>query len=110
MSNLGYLIKEGFKNILNNRMMSLASIGVLISCLVLTGSAVMLTVNVTNSVDSVSDSNVTKHFTSADTKINAYVIELDSDGNATSKVIEYETGDQAVYRLGDHDAAEIKTR
>lgn len=26
------------------------------------------------------------------------------------EVIEYETGDQAVYRLGDHDAAEIKTR
>ena len=62
MSSFGYLIKEGFKNLLNNRMMSLASIGVLISCLVLTGSAVMLTVNVTNSVDSVSDSNVTKVF------------------------------------------------
>lgn len=62
MSSFGYLIKEGFKNLFNNRMMSLASIGVLISCLVLTGSAVWLTVNVTNSVDSVSDSNVTKVF------------------------------------------------
>ena len=59
MSSLGYLIKEGFKNLFNNRMMSLASIGVLISCLVLTGSAVMLTVNVTNIVDSVSDKNLT---------------------------------------------------
>ncbi|MBR1533649.1 MAG: permease-like cell division protein FtsX, partial [Ruminococcus sp.] len=62
MSSFGYLIKEGFKNLFNNRMMSLASIGVLVSCLVLTGSAVWLTVNVTNSVDSVSDSNVTKVF------------------------------------------------
>lgn len=62
MSSFGYLIKEGFKNLFNNRMMSIASIGVLISCLVLTGSAVWLTVNVTNSVDSVSDSNVTKVF------------------------------------------------
>lgn len=62
MSSFGYLIKEGFKNLFNNRMMSLASIGVLISCLVLTGSAVLLTVNVTSSVDSVSDSNVTKVF------------------------------------------------
>lgn len=59
MSSIGYLIKEGFKNIFNNRMMSLASIGVLISCLVLTGSAVLLTVNVTNIVDSVSDKNLT---------------------------------------------------
>ena len=62
MSSLGYLIKEGFKNIFNNRMMSLASVGVLISCLVLTGSAVMLTVNVTGIVDSVGDTNVTKVF------------------------------------------------
>lgn len=60
MSNLGYLIKEGFKNIFNNRMMSLASIGVLISCLVLTGSAVMLSVNVSNIVADVGDGNATK--------------------------------------------------
>lgn len=36
-----------------------------------------------------SDSNITKQFTSADTKINTYVIELDSDGNPTSNVIGY---------------------
>ena len=62
MSSLGYLIKEGFKNIFNNRMMSLASIGVLISCLVLTGSAIMLSVNVSDFVESVGDSNATKVF------------------------------------------------
>lgn len=62
MSSLGYLIKEGFKNLMHNRLMTLASIGVLISCLVLTGSAVMLTVNVSNIVDSVGDTNVTKVF------------------------------------------------
>ena len=62
MSSFGYLIKEGFINLAHNRLMSLASIGVLISCLVLTGSAVMLTVNVSNIVDSVGDTNVTKVF------------------------------------------------
>lgn len=62
MSNLGYLIKEGFKNLFNNRMMSLAAIGVLISCLVLTGSAAMLSINVSNIVDEVGDANVTKVF------------------------------------------------
>ena len=62
MSSFGYLIKEGFKNIFNNRMMTLAAIGVLISCLVLTGSAFMLTVNVYDIVDSVGDANVTKIF------------------------------------------------
>ena len=62
MSSFGYLIKEGFKNLVHNRLMTLASIGVLISCLVLTGSAVMLTVNVSHIVDSVGDTNVTKVF------------------------------------------------
>ena len=59
LSSFGYLIKEGFKNIWSNRMMSLASIGVLISCLVLTGSALLLSVNVSTVVDSVGGSNVT---------------------------------------------------
>lgn len=61
-SSLGYLIKEGFKNIWSNRMMSLASIGVLISCLLLTGSALMLSVNVSTIVESVGGTNVTKVF------------------------------------------------
>ena len=55
-----------------------------------------------------SDSNITKRFTSADTMINAYVIELDSDGNATSKVIEYDTGktDVSVTIVGSERAFE----
>ena len=62
MSSFGYLIKEGFKNLFHNRLMTLASMGVLISCLVLTGSAVMLTINASDIVDSVGDTNVTKVF------------------------------------------------
>ena len=62
MSSFGYLIKEGFKNIWTNRMMTLASVGVLISCLVLTGSAIMLTVNVSDMVETVSDNNATRVF------------------------------------------------
>lgn len=58
-STFSYLIREGFKNVWSNRMMSLASVGVLISCLVLTGSALMLTINVSTIVESVGDSNVT---------------------------------------------------
>lgn len=58
-SSFGYLIKEGFKNVWSNRIMSLASVGVLISCLILTGSAIMLSVNVSTVVESVGESNVT---------------------------------------------------
>ena len=59
------------------------------------GSAIVtiLTVMAVTSLGSAltakSDSNITKQFTSADMKINAYVIELDPDGNPTSNVIGY---------------------
>lgn len=59
ISSFGYLIKEGVKNVWNNRIMSIASICVLISCLVLTGSAVLLSMNVAKVVESVGDSNET---------------------------------------------------
>lgn len=59
IGSMGYLLKEGFKNVWNNRIMSIASIGVLISCLVLTGTAALLSMNVAKVVESVGDSNVT---------------------------------------------------
>lgn len=59
ISSIGYLIKEGIKNTWTNRMMSLASIGVLVSCLVLTGAAVMVSMNVKSMVDKVGNKNVT---------------------------------------------------
>lgn len=57
MRGLGYLIREGFKSIWNNRMMSLASIGVLVSCLLITGAAELLSMNVNNVVESVGKEN-----------------------------------------------------
>ena len=48
-SSFGYLLKEGAKNIYNNRLMSAASVGVLMACLLLIGSSVLLSWNV-NSV------------------------------------------------------------
>ena len=59
ISGFGYLIKEGLKNVWNNRLMSIASICVLVSCLVLTGSAVLLSMNVSQVVESVGNSNET---------------------------------------------------
>lgn len=57
MRGLGYLIREGIKSVWNNRMMSLASIGVLASCLVITGAAVLLSINVSYVVDSLGQEN-----------------------------------------------------
>lgn len=50
-----YLVKQGFKNLWNNRLMSLASVGVLVSCMLLIGAAALLSVNISNVVDAVED-------------------------------------------------------
>ncbi len=57
MIGLGYLTKEGIKSVWNNRMMSAASIGVLVSCLLITGVAVLLSLNVARIVDTVGKDN-----------------------------------------------------
>lgn len=57
-SSLKYLIKEGFRNTWTNRMMSIASICVLLSCLVLIGSASMLFLNINSVVERVEQENV----------------------------------------------------
>lgn len=61
-SGFGYLIKEGIKSIWTNRMMSIASVGVLISCLLLTGAAQLLSVNVSSAIESIGGTNVTRVF------------------------------------------------
>lgn len=59
MKGFGYLVKEGFRNVWSNRIMSIASICVLISCLVLTGAAALFSMNVSKMVDEVGESNET---------------------------------------------------
>ena len=55
--NFGYLLKEGVKNLWKNRTMSIASIGVLISCLLLTGCAGLVSVNLTSMMSSIEGNN-----------------------------------------------------
>ncbi|MCL2857481.1 MAG: permease-like cell division protein FtsX [Oscillospiraceae bacterium] len=57
LHNIGYLLKEGFKNVARNRMMSFACIGVLVACMLLIGGAAMVSLNVNAMVDFVEDQN-----------------------------------------------------
>ena len=56
--NINYLTKEGVRNVWSNRLMSIASIAVLSSCLVLIGCAIMLFVNINSMLENVEDQNV----------------------------------------------------
>lgn len=66
-SSLKYLIKEGFRNSWTNRMMSIASISVLLCCLVLIGSASMIFLNINSLVDRIEDENVIMVYIEDDT-------------------------------------------
>ena len=57
-SSLRYLFKEGVRNTWTNRMMSIASICVLLSCLVLIGSASMIFLNINSLIERIENENV----------------------------------------------------
>lgn len=57
LHSMGYLFKEGLKSLWKNRTMSIASIGVLISCLLMTGVAGLLSVNLSQTMESIEGNN-----------------------------------------------------
>lgn len=60
IKSFSYLLKEGLKNIWSNRTMSLASVCVLISCLLLTGAAVLFSFNINTAMKSIEGENSIK--------------------------------------------------
>ncbi len=58
MGNLGYLTKEGFRNLKVNKLMSIASVTVLFSCLFLIGMAFMIIVNIGSFISNIEAENV----------------------------------------------------
>lgn len=62
LSSFKYLVKEGFRNLWTNRLMSLASMGVLICCLLLMGCAALVSVNISNMMGYLTDKNAVMVF------------------------------------------------
>ena len=61
-NNFKYLVREGFRNAWANRLMTLASVGVLVCCLVLMGSAILVSVNISNIMHLFEEKNVVMVF------------------------------------------------
>lgn len=57
-TSLKYLTHEGFRNVWVNRLMSLASVTVLMACLIIMGAGIMIYFNINNVVDKVQSQNV----------------------------------------------------
>lgn len=57
-ASLGYLTREGFRNIWVNRLLTLATVFVLVSCLVIVGSGTLIYLNITAALDLIGAQNV----------------------------------------------------
>lgn len=103
MRGLGYLIKEGLKNVWNNRMMSLASVGVLVSCLLITGAAVLLSMNVNSVVGSVGKDNQITVFLNDDVNELSAVMEIAPKIRELPNIEEciFYSKDEAIMKLQD---------
>ncbi len=66
MRSIGYLFVEGFKSLWKNRTMSFASVAVLISCLLLTGVAALVSINMDNTMASIEETNSISVYIEAD--------------------------------------------
>lgn len=58
MNNVKYLTKEGFRNLRVNKLMSIASVTVLFSCLMIMGIAFMLLVNIETFITGIESENI----------------------------------------------------
>ena len=58
MGSMKYLVGEGVKNTWVNRLMSLASVGVLVACMVIIGLAILISENVNKAVGNLEQQNV----------------------------------------------------
>lgn len=89
-SSLRYLIKEGFRNTWTNRMMSIASIAVLMCCLVLMGAASMIFLNIESLLGVIEEENVVMVYVEDDTtdeELEAMETELSAISNV--KTVEF---------------------
>ncbi len=88
-ASLSYLTKEGFRNIRSNKLMSLASIAVLMSCLVLVGAATMLFLNINHILGDISQQNVIMVYIeddATDAEIEAMGAEIEAIANVKTNV------------------------
>lgn len=88
-SSIKYLTKEGFRNVWTNRMMSLASIAVLVSCLVLIGVATMIFFNIDSLLEKIEEENVIMVYIEDDTT-DEELEEMNNQINALDNIKEVE--------------------
>lgn len=88
-ASLKYLTKEGFRNVWTNRMMSVASICVLMSCLVLIGSAALVFLNIDSLLSRIEEENVVMVYLKDETT-DAQIDEMEKEINNMDNIKDVE--------------------
>lgn len=98
--NFFYLTKEGIRNLWCNRMMSFASVGVLISCMLLSGGSMLISLNVASILKQVEQNNLVMVYLDDDvTALEA--VKIGTSINGISNVLESQlvTSDEALAQM-----------
>lgn len=111
MGKLNYLTKEGFRNLVVNKLMTLASVTVLFSCLMLVGIAFMLQVNINNFISSIEAENEIVAFVEYDAEdFEIKKVQADLEKIQNVEKVEFVSGEEAFQEVIDNTADEgLKT-
>ncbi len=102
-----YLVKEGFKGTWANRLMSLASVGVLVACMVVIGLAILISENVTMAIGNLEKQNVVMVYMK-DYNWALYSDALQDDAESTESETTSETSDDTDSQESEEDENGIK--
>ncbi len=100
ISSLGYLMGQGLRNMVSNKLMTIASIGVLTACLFITGVAALLSLNVNNYVEYLSAQNTVEIYLVEDLSEDAIIdlrVKIETLDNVSS--CEYITKEMALEEM-----------
>ncbi len=89
-SSFRYLVKEGIKNTWTNRLMTIASVGVLVACMVIIGLAVMISENINMAMGNLEQQNVVMAYM----KDRPWALYLENSDGKTPNEAEYVIKDQ----------------
>lgn len=101
-SSIRYLLREGFRNIWQNRWMSVASVCVLVSCLLITGAAYLVFVNVEHMFEWVYDQNIVVVYADLDaTEDELSSLQARLEGTDNVQSVEFLSKDEILQRYAD---------
>ena len=101
-SSMRYLMGNGFKNLWHNRLMTIASVGTLVACLLIVGVAVLFSLNVDSMVEYVGEQNELVVFMDVGTS-DEQLAQMESQLNRLDGLgdITYVSSDEAIDQIVD---------